>query len=79
MPHTVTISSKHQIVIPSEAREKLHLGSGNKLLVLCKDDRIVLIPKPTDFVERMKGLHKDIWSDTDVRTYLQTERDSWPC
>lgn len=77
MSHAVTMSSKNQIVIPSEAREKLHLSSGAQLLVLCREDRIVLIPKPSDFVDRLHGLHKDIWSNTDPLAYLEAERESW--
>jgi AbrB family looped-hinge helix DNA binding protein len=77
MPLSVTMSSKNQIVVPSEAREKLHLHAGVQLLVLCKDDRIVLIPKPDDFVERMKGLHRDVWQGTDAMEYLRQERENW--
>lgn len=78
MALSVTMSSKNQIVVPSEAREKLHLNVGAQLLVLCKDDRVVLIPKPDDFVERLKGLHQDLWQGTDVAEYIRTERESWP-
>lgn len=77
MLNTVTMSSKNQIVIPSEAREKLKLSGGTQLLVLCKDDRIVLVPKPADFVERLKGLHKEVWTGSDATAYLNTERESW--
>jgi len=77
MALSVTMSSKNQIVVPSEAREKLHLNAGAQLLVLCKDDRIVLIPKPDDFVERLKGLHGGMWQGTDVSEYIRTERESW--
>lgn len=77
MPSTVRVSSKNQIVVPKEAREKLHIGPGHELLVLCKEDRIVLIPRPTDFAARMAGLHKEVWEGTDTDNYLQEERDHW--
>lgn len=77
MPVAVTMSSKNQIVVPSEAREKLHLAPGDKLLVLCKDDRIVLIPKPADFTSRLKGLHAELWEGIDPADYLRGERDDW--
>ena len=77
MPTTVTLSSKNQIVVPKEARDKLHIGPGQELLVLTKEDRVVLIPRPKDFVARMEGLHKDIWADMDTDAYIQQERKSW--
>lgn len=77
MPTTVTLSSKNQIVVPKEAREKLQIGPGQELLVLSKEDRIVLIPRPSNFVSRMAGLHKDIWTDLDADTHVYNERKSW--
>ena len=77
MPTTVTVSSKNQIVIPREAREMLHIGPGEKLLVLCKEDRILLIPKPADYVKRMAGLHKEVWEGVEAEEYLAAERESW--
>jgi AbrB family looped-hinge helix DNA binding protein len=77
MPTSVTVSSKNQIVIPRKAREMLHIQPGGKLLVLCKEDRIVLIPRPHDFVKKMAGLHKDLWESESVENYLAEERESW--
>ena len=73
----VTLSSKNQIVVPKEAREKLNIGPGQELLVLVKENRIVLVPRPQDFADRMAGLHKDVWTDVDTDSYLEEERDSW--
>jgi len=77
MPSTVTMSRKNQIVIPREAREKLHIEPGQELLVLCKDDRIVLIPRPQDFVAKMSGLHKEIWEGINTDSYIAEERKTW--
>ena len=77
MATTVTLSSKHQIVIPRQARELLRLGKGAKFLVLVKEDRIVLIPRPKDFVKRLAGLGKEIWRGRGAAAYLKGERDSW--
>ena len=77
MPSVVTMSSKNQIVVPSEARQKLHLNAGSQLLVLCKENRIVLIPKPDDFAERLRGLHQDVWRTVNPEEYLNSERESW--
>lgn len=77
MAVSVTLSSKNQIVVPREARERLHIGPGQELLVLAKDDRVVLIPRPKDFVKRMSGLHREIWTSLGAASYLKDERDAW--
>jgi AbrB family looped-hinge helix DNA binding protein len=75
MASTVTLSSKYQIVIPREAREAMSLSAGDELLVLCKPDRVVIIPKPKNFAKHMAGLHKEVWRGADA--YLRDERESW--
>jgi AbrB family looped-hinge helix DNA binding protein len=77
MQTAVTMSRKNQIVVPREAREKLHLLPGQQLLVLSKDDRIVLIPRPKNFTEKMSGLHKEVWQGINTEDYLAEERDGW--
>jgi AbrB family looped-hinge helix DNA binding protein len=75
MASTVTLSSKYQIVIPQAARLALSLSAGDELLVLCKADRVVIIPKPKKFVRRTAGLHREIWQGAEA--YLKTEREDW--
>ena len=75
MPVTARLSSKYQIVIPREARDALHLAAGDELLVLCKPDRVVIIPKPRQYTRRMAGLHHEIWQGAD--SYLVGEREDW--
>ena len=77
MATTVTLSSKNQIVVPREARDRLKIGPGKELLVLCKDDRIVLIPKPKNFAKHMAGLHKEVWANAGADSYLSEEREQW--
>ncbi len=72
---TVTLSSKYQIVIPQEAREALGLAKGDELLVLCKQDRVVIIPKPKRFSKRLAGLHREVWRG--AQAYLHDERENW--
>ena len=43
MKSVVTLSSKYQVVIPRAAREAMSLSAGDELLVLCKQDRVVLM------------------------------------
>jgi len=72
---TVTLSSKYQIVIPREAREALSLSAGDELLVLCKPDRVVIVPKPKKFAKHTAGLHREVWQGAEA--YLQDERNAW--
>jgi len=39
----VTVSPKHQVVIPKAVRERTHIKPGEKLQVLGFDDRIELV------------------------------------
>lgn len=73
----VKLSSKNQIVIPAEAREKLGLEPGDTLLVEIRDHSIVLFKEPTDYVAHMRGLHKEIWEGIDVQEYIDGERGAW--
>jgi AbrB family looped-hinge helix DNA binding protein len=75
MAKSVTLSSKYQIVIPQEAREALGLSAGDELLVLCKQDRVVIIPKPKKFAKRLAWLHREVWQGADA--YLRNEREDW--
>jgi len=51
------------------------LSAGDELLVLCKPDRVVIIPKPAKYARRTAGLHREIWRGADA--YLQGERKDW--
>jgi len=75
MNATVKLSSKYQIVIPQAAREALSLEAGDELLVLCKSDRVVIVPKPKKFTRRTAGFHREVWQGAEA--YLQEERKSW--
>jgi len=77
MTTVVTLSAKNQIVIPRAAREALQLKPGQQLLVMVRDDHIVMVPQPDDFVSRLRGLHKDVWQGKDTNEYLKNERDGW--
>jgi AbrB family looped-hinge helix DNA binding protein len=74
---SVKVSSRHQIVVPRIAREKLEIESGDRLLVDVQDGVIVLIPQPEDYVAHMAGLHKHVWEGVDTAAYLDREREAW--
>ncbi len=65
---TTTISSKYQVVIPKEVRNKLHLKSGQKMTVVTKGGVIYFIPeKPiSSYRGFLKGMDtSDIREDED--------------
>lgn len=55
---TVTVSSKFQVVIPKQIREKLGLSSGQKIRVILCGDRIELIPVRS--IKDMRGFLQGI-------------------
>lgn len=42
--YTVTLWSKGQIVIPKEARDMLGIVTGDKVILIAKDDSIMCLP-----------------------------------
>ena len=61
---TTTISSKFQVVIPKEVREKLHLSPQQRLQVVEKGGVITLVPEVP--LKSLKGALKGM-STTDIR------------
>jgi len=68
-----TLSSKHQIVIPREAREKLGVKPGDKLLVVVQGDSVIVMQKPKSYRVAIRGLARGVYPDG----YLEKERQSW--
>lgn len=73
----IKVSSKYQIVIPREVREKLNLKTGDKLIIKANDDKIVIYPQPKNYAKYALGLGKEIWQDIDATEYVQRERKTW--
>lgn len=61
---TTTISTKFQIVIPKEVREKLHLSPQQRLRIVEKGGVITLVPEVP--LKSLKGALKGM-STTDLR------------
>lgn len=61
------ISSRGQIVIPKEIREKLDLSPGQKLEVYEEGDRIVLVAVPEDPVDSLDGIFETEKSVEELR------------
>lgn len=54
----VTLSSKYQIVIPQDVRERMDLKPGQKVVVIEKDGVVHLIPQRP--VKEMRGFVKGV-------------------
>ena len=51
----ITASSRGQIVIPKEIRERLQIIPGKKLLIKAEGDHVIIKPLPDDPVEHFCG------------------------
>ena len=67
------MSAKNQIVIPREAREALELKPGDKILILVRGGKVLLLQKPDSYRAALRGLGRGAFS----KTHLRKERQSW--
>ena len=67
----VTLSSKFQVVIPQDIREKLDLKPGQKIVVIEKDGVLHLIPQRP--IKEMRGFVKG------VETSKLRDEEDRPC
>jgi len=68
-----TVSSKNQIVIPREAREALGLKAGDKVLVVVRGKRVLVLQKPRSHRVAIRGLAGSAYPSR----HLHEERQSW--
>ncbi len=68
-----TLSAKNQIVIPREAREAPGLKPGDKILVVVRGGKVLVLQKPKSYHTAIRGLARGAYP----KTYLQEERQSW--
>jgi len=57
----VTVSSKYQVVIPEDVREKMNLKPGQKVIVVEKDGVVHLIPQKP--IKDLRGFVKGVTAD----------------
>lgn len=69
------LSSKSQIVIPSELRQKLGIQPGDELMLEAHDDRIVITRAPSSALVRLRALSGPMWKGASEQ--LQRDRDEW--
>jgi AbrB family looped-hinge helix DNA binding protein len=67
----VKTSSKGQIVIPKEIREKLGIGPGKKVLLQLVGEHAEIVPLPDDPIKSMRGMLK---ADVSLAEELLRER-----
>jgi AbrB family looped-hinge helix DNA binding protein len=67
----VKTSSKGQIVIPKQIREKLGIGPGKRVLFRLIGNHAEIVPLPDEPVKAMRGMLK---SDTSLAGELLRER-----
>lgn len=70
----VTLSSKHQIVVPREAREALGLKPGSRLQVVVRGRTVILMSKPKNAAKALAGAARRKYPSG----YLDRERATWP-
>lgn len=69
------VSSKYQVVLPKEIREKLNIQPHTSIIFLIDGDMILLRSRPASFTAHLRGLHKHVWDN--VETWLAEERATW--
>jgi len=73
----VKVSSKYQVVIPREIREKIGLERGDELTVELDGETITMRKKPDNFTAYTQGLHSKVWAGTDTEAYVRRMREEW--
>lgn len=52
---TVVISEKGQIAIPADIRHKLAVGKGDRLVIVLKDGKMLMVPARNMWKEKMEN------------------------
>jgi AbrB family looped-hinge helix DNA binding protein len=68
-----TLSAKNQIVIPREAREALGLKPGDKILVIVRGEKVLVLQRPKSHRVAMRGMARGIYA----ADHVQKERRDW--
>jgi AbrB family looped-hinge helix DNA binding protein len=78
MPKT-TISSKYQITLPARLVREIGLQPGDQLAVELKGLRLILHPRPKDWLSYTAGSMPDYYGKTkeEIDAYLKEVRGSW--
>jgi len=74
---TGIVDAQHRLLL----NEKLPVAESSQVrvivLVTREAEHAALSPQPEDYVNKLAGLHKEVWQGIDTESYLKQERDAW--
>jgi AbrB family looped-hinge helix DNA binding protein len=75
-PVLMTISSKNQITVPVHLLRELGIGPGDRFSVRRDGDKLILRPRPKNWVEHYRGILGGIYgTKEDIDRYIAEGRD----
>jgi AbrB family looped-hinge helix DNA binding protein len=80
-PSLTTISSKNQITLPVQLLREMGLGAGDRIAIRREGNRLVLRPRPKDWVEYYGGSLRGLYGETreEKDAYVDELRNEWSC
>jgi len=70
------ISTKGQLTIPKDIREKLKIHEGDEVILYIQDDGIIIKPK-TAHLGMLRGLLREEIALNKAIDFIQSERNKW--
>lgn len=79
MSFEATVTSKGQITIPKEVRERMNVEAGEKILFRFDEDGSVrVVAVPADPMERLECVRERTRNlDLDAKALIEREREQW--
>jgi AbrB family looped-hinge helix DNA binding protein len=77
VPIRAKVSKKNQVALPSQLRRNLGIRPGDDVIFELRDGYALVMADAQDYADKLRGLHREIWTDTDPTEYLQRERKAW--
>jgi AbrB family looped-hinge helix DNA binding protein len=71
--YTTHVSSKYQVVIPKEVRDRSGIAEGQALRAYPVDGGVLLL-KEKSWPDGYIGSMKDLWEGVDVKSYMEDIR-----
>ena len=72
-----TISTKNQITLPAHLLREIGIGPGDRLAISREGNRLVMRPRPKDWVEYHGGSLRGVYGDSpeEIEAYIRQLRD----
>ena len=74
---TAKLTSKYQITIPAEVRQRLHLKAGDLVYLAIENDQVHLRSVPESWTSSTRGLGAEMWRRAGGVRAIEEERDAW--